>query len=66
MDAASEMAMIRANVDVLSETLVFSNPEAEPLGQNTLIQEFHAKCKDARPRIQDMIRETQDESLLSA
>ncbi|CAG8453918.1 204_t:CDS:10 [Dentiscutata erythropus] len=61
---AGDIELAKNNVQLFIQTISFTDPEAEDITKNELIQEFYRKCKSLLQNINQYINEVQDEHWL--
>ncbi|CAG8692696.1 hypothetical protein C2G38_2231554 [Gigaspora rosea] len=61
---AGDIELVKNNVQLFTQTISFTDPEAEDITKNELIQEFYTKCKSLLQNINNYINEVQDEHWL--
>ncbi|KAI9592534.1 hypothetical protein BDF19DRAFT_211550 [Syncephalis fuscata] len=52
------------SVEMLSESLVYTDPDTEDIRKNEFIQEFYVKCKNLQTEVGRFIASAQDEQLI--
>ncbi|CAJ0757213.1 3453_t:CDS:2 [Entrophospora sp. SA101] len=58
---AEDIEVAKNNVQLLTQTLSFTDPESEDITKNELIQEFYKKCQALHDNLMKYLSEVQDE-----